>query len=82
MSAKEVLISFDIDGTLKGYGGPITTKHIKKAKENTIVGGGSSRSVRSQWIVWQELGIKPEFLVFKNNLPRLPERYPEIKKFF
>lgn len=78
-----IVLSLDIDGTLKEYGGPITPQHIIKAKKKgSIVGGGSSRSVRSQRTIWKQMKIKPDFIVFKNNLPTIKARYPKIEKFY
>lgn len=77
------LFSFDIDGTLKRYGGPINAKNIRRTrKKGATIGGGSSRSVKNQRIIWQEMKIEPDFIVFKNNLPKIRKRYPEMNKFY
>ncbi len=72
------LISFDIDGTLE-LGDPpgvVTINVVRKAQEmGYIIGSCSDRTVLEQRELWQSVGLEVDFVVPKQGLGTLRERF-------
>jgi len=77
----EKVISFNRDGTLQPWGGPITKEMLLKLKEEGSVigtgGGAVGETQRKQWI--NRLGIEPDFALSKGELGKLKEMYPDAE---
>lgn len=78
-SARLVIVSFDIDGTLEDGNppGPLPMDLVGKAQAlGYLVGSSSDRTVREQVKMWANRGIQPDFVGHKHNLDQLAKRYP------
>jgi hypothetical protein len=66
------LISFDIDGTLESGDppGPITLGFIHRLRaRGFIIGTCSDRTPQEQRSIWEKLGLTPDFVARKTELP-------------
>ena len=72
------LISFDIDGTMT-FGAPtgtITPDLVRQAQAlGYIVGSASDRTIANQQDMWQQNGVKVDFVSLKHNLKEVKERF-------
>lgn len=79
LGTAQLVISFDVDGTLQ-FGdppGPITPRTIRALQEaRAVIGSASDRTVADQTRLWQQAGIKPVFVVVKNQLKSLLSSFP------
>jgi phosphoglycolate phosphatase-like HAD superfamily hydrolase len=72
------LISFDIDGTLEmgDPPGPLSVDFVRRTQERGhLIGSCSDRTIREQSAMWQAADILPDFVVVKNQLDSLRERF-------
>jgi len=73
--------AFDRDGTLEWGNppGPITREHLEKVRSlGYAIGGAGGQAVEEQRRNWEENGIKPDFVVYKGDLPSLRGRFTEF----
>ncbi len=79
------LITFDIDGTME-FGDPqgmLTREHVHYFRDRgAIVGSASDRPESTQWMLWREYGIEPDFVILKHHMPVLRERYPDAETYW
>ena len=72
------LISFDIDGTME-FGdppGPIPVGWVRAAQaDGFLVGSASDRTVTGQRKLWEDAGIKLDFVVLKHTIDQLKGRF-------
>jgi hypothetical protein len=74
-----VVVSFDIDGTLESGDppGPLTLALVRQAQgRGWVIGSCSDRTLREQREMWLQTGVEPDFVVVKNNLRSVSDRYP------
>lgn len=74
----QTLISFDIDGTLEmgDPPGPLTADFVRGMQQRgCLIGSCSDRTIREQSSMWDAAGIVPDFVVVKNRLDSLRERF-------
>jgi hypothetical protein len=67
----QILISFDIDGTLAAGDppGPITFEMVAAAQSRGhVVGSASDRSLSEQRAIWESAGIPVDFICNKHRL--------------
>jgi hypothetical protein len=75
----EVLISFDIDGTLEvgDPPGPVGIAMLRAARQRGyVVGTASDRTRTEQAAIWVRIGLEPDFTTHKHHLTQLREAYP------
>jgi hypothetical protein len=73
------LISFDIDGTLEmgNPPGPLSADFVRLTQQRGhLIGSCSDRTIREQSAMWDAADIVPDFVVVKNQLNSLRERFP------
>ena len=79
------LITFDIDGTME-FGDPngiLTQEHVHYFRERgALVGSASDRPESTQWQMWREYGVEPDFVILKHRMPDLRERYPKAEAYW
>jgi len=79
----EILVSFDIDGTLE-FGdppGPITASMVLKTREAGYVIGTSSDRPRSAQIrIWGQIGVEPDFVGHKHELDKVRDAYSASRR--
>jgi hypothetical protein len=74
----ELLVSFDIDGTLEmgDPPGPLTAEFVRRAqKHGCLIGSGSDRTLREQSEMWALVGIVPDFVSGKHHLRRVRDQF-------
>jgi hypothetical protein len=74
----EILVSFDIDGTLEvgDPPGPIPLSVVADARaRGYIVGSASDRTVGEQRAMWSAAGIEVDFIGHKHHLTANTERF-------
>jgi hypothetical protein len=74
-----VVVSFDIDGTLQSGDppGPLTLEFVRQAQAlGCVVGSCSDRTLREQREMWLKAEIAVDFVVVKNDLRSIRDRYP------
>lgn len=76
------LISFDVDGTLE-YGdpaGPVTRAMVCGARQRGhLIGTASDRTLLEQGLIWEQLGLEPDFVGHKHHLDRIRDRFSPIR---
>jgi hypothetical protein len=78
MAQARTLISFDIDGTLEmgDPPGPLAAGFVRRTQQGgCLIGSCSDRTIREQSAMWEAAGIVPDFVVVKNQLDSLRERF-------
>lgn len=79
VSVRDLIISFDLDGTLE-FGDPpgaIAPALVRTLQETVfVVGSASDRTVLDQSRLWQSAGLEPGFVVVKNHLRHISSKYP------
>src|SRR5262249_12480549 len=74
----EILVSFDIDGTLE-LGDPpgiITVEMVRSLKRRGyVIGSGSDRPLSYQRELWKRLQIDADFTVLKHRLAEIKSRF-------
>jgi hypothetical protein len=79
----EVVISFDIDGTLEDGDppGPLSMHHARSALAlGYVVGSASDRTLGEQRRMWERHGITPHFVSHKHTLHHIAERFPSHRR--
>ena len=74
-----ILISFDIDGTLEVGDPPgiLSMDMVRRAHEKgMLVGSCSDRTMSGQQAIWDSHNIPVDFVVSKQMLPEVKERFP------
>jgi hypothetical protein len=74
----QTLVSFDIDGTLEmgDPPGPLTADFVRRMQQGgCLIGSCSDRTIREQTLMWDAAGIVPDFVVVKNRLDSVRERF-------
>jgi hypothetical protein len=77
-SPGRTLVSFDIDGTLEmgDPPGPLSVDFVRRTQlSGCLIGSCSDRTVREQSAMWDAAGIVPDFVVVKNQLDSVRERF-------
>jgi hypothetical protein len=72
------LISFDIDGTLEmgDPPGPLSAAFVRRTQQRGhLIGSCSDRTIGEQSRMWQAADIVPDFVVVKNQLDSVRERF-------
>jgi hypothetical protein len=72
------LVSFDIDGTLEmgDPPGPLSAGFVLRTQQSgCLIGSCSDRTIREQSAMWDAAGIVPDFVVVKNQLDSVRERF-------
>jgi hypothetical protein len=75
---ERTLVSFDIDGTLEmgDPPGPLDAAFVRRTQQGgCLIGSCSDRTVREQSAMWEAAGIVPDFVVVKNQLDSVRERF-------
>ena len=79
------LITFDIDGTME-FGDPqgiLTREHVHYFRDRgAVVGSASDRPESTQWMLWRDYGVEPDFVILKHRMPELRERYPDAEIYW
>jgi len=73
--------AFDRDGTLEWGNppGPITKGHLGRTRAlGYAIGGSGGQAAQEQERNWQENRSKPDFVVYKGDLPSLRGRFTEL----
>jgi hypothetical protein len=73
-----MLVSFDIDGTLEmgDPPGPLSADFVRRTQQSgSLIGSCSDRTVREQSAMWEAADIVPDFVVVKNRLDSVRERF-------
>jgi hypothetical protein len=73
-----MLVSFDIDGTLEmgDPPGPLSAEFVRHTQQGgSLIGSCSDRTVREQAAMWDAAAIVPDFVVVKNQLDSVRERF-------
>ncbi len=73
-----MLVSFDIDGTLEmgDPPGPLSADFVRRTQQSgSLIGSCSDRTVREQSAMWDAVDIVPDFVVVKNRLDSVRERF-------
>ncbi len=73
-----MLVSFDIDGTLEmgDPPGPLSVAFVRRTQQSgSLIGSCSDRTVREQSAMWNAADIVPDFVVVKNQLNSVRERF-------
>ena len=76
---RRMLVSFDIDGTLEmgDPPGPLSAGFVLRTQQSgCLIGSCSDRTIREQSAMWAAAGIVPDFVVVKNQLDSIRERFP------
>jgi hypothetical protein len=74
----QMLVSFDIDGTLEmgDPPGPLSADFVRHVQRSgSLIGSCSDRTVREQTAIWAAADIVPDFVVVKNQLDSVRERF-------
>ena len=80
----EVLVSFDIDGTLESGDppGPVTMDIVRRAKSlGYVIGSCSDRTHREQREMWQTHDIEVDFVSLKHELTAIRGGVVGAKRF-
>jgi hypothetical protein len=75
---ERTLVSFDIDGTLEmgDPPGPLGAAFVLQTQQGgCLIGSCSDRTIREQSAMWEAAGIVPDFVVVKNQLDSVRERF-------
>jgi len=73
-----MLVSFDIDGTLEmgDPPGPLSADFVRRTQQSgSLIGSCSDRTIREQSAIWDAADIVPDFVVVKNQLDSVRERF-------
>ena len=73
-----MLVSFDIDGTLEmgDPPGPLSADFVRRVQQSgSLIGSCADRTVREQAAIWAAADIVPDFVVVKNQLDSVRERF-------
>jgi len=79
-----ILISFDIDGTLEvgDPPGPIGLEVVRRARmRGYIVGSSSDRVVSDQKKLWAMHAVDMDFIGHKHHLDQIKARYPDMTRW-
>lgn len=74
----KILLSFDIDGTLETGDppGPVTLDMVRRARDmGCIIGTASDRSITSQKVMWEKIGMEPDFVSNKHVLADIKQKF-------
>jgi predicted mannosyl-3-phosphoglycerate phosphatase (HAD superfamily) len=80
--ALATLISFDIDGTLAlgDPPGPISNEMVRRAREHgCIIGTCSDRFLPGQRLIWNQLGVEPDFVSLKHMLSEVKTKFEAVR---
>ena len=75
---RRTLVSFDIDGTLEmgDPPGPLSAAFVRRTQQRGhLIGSCSDRTIREQSAMWLAADIVPDFVVVKNQLDSVRERF-------
>jgi hypothetical protein len=75
---RTTLVSFDIDGTLEmgDPPGPLSADFVRQTQQGGfLIGSCSDRTIREQSAMWDAADIVPDFVVVKNRLDSVRERF-------
>jgi len=79
----EILVSFDIDGTLEvgDPPGPIPLSLVADARaRGYIIGSASDRTVGEQRAMWSAAGIDVDFIGHKHHLDKVALDFPASRR--
>ncbi|MEM2281274.1 MAG: DUF5658 family protein [Candidatus Bathyarchaeia archaeon] len=78
-TSKNLLIAFDIDGTLKGYGGPVSPFEIESLKRKYFVGVISARGDYKE--VSKALRMEFAYQYSPNVFAKIKKDFPNMKTY-
>ena len=84
MTRSEILISFDIDGTLEVGDPPglIPVALVRRARGlGYIVGSSSDRVVSEERKLWETHAVEMDFIGHKHHLDQIKARYTEVGRW-